>query len=427
MFDFKPERRYTKAAVYVLIFIAFTALCVFIGVYFRGILGFAGKLLSVMRPLLYGLLFAYLLNPFVSFNEKKLAALTDGNGKKPHPRLRRTLAVVIAVLLVLALCALFAAIVLPQIADSYFDLTSGSDRYYSAAQDWLAGIFRENPALLRLLGGGGTVPDNLFVYGAGVPNVICSTVAEAENNAVLKAMKAATLEAPERLARELLGSALGSLSALVGDVVPLLIGFVVGSVSELLNVLVCAVFTVYVLFAKEKLLAACSRVGRAILPQKAYSAIASALSFAHGVNEYYFIGRFLTSMILGVVCFVLLALLGVPYAALISLIAAVFNIVPYVGVFIGGVIGVVILIFAAPRKIIVFLLILAALALLDTRYISDKLLPTKAFLSPAWTIIAVIVCGGLIGFAGMFIAVPLFTLLYYLTDKYIIKKERKGQ
>lgn len=429
---FKPNKQYNTVALYVAVFILFTALCVFAAVYCGELLGFAGRLVSILRPVIYGFLFAYLASPLLVFNERHIAPLTDGAfGKRfparPRPRLRRALAILLTVLIILAFVALFVAIVVPSVAESYTEFSAKGSSYLNAAKRWLTGFFDDNPTLVYFFGEQNReIPTDIFSPSLPVPPLVFHTIDEAEQSAAIQELISASKSSSAALAARLISSATSALGGLIGDVAPGLLSFIVNSVSEAMNVFVGIVIMIYVLLTKERLRTRAGGVIRALFGEKTSSRLFDSLHFVHSFSSGYFSGRILGSLIIGVVCWLLFLLFGLPFAPLIALVMAVMNFVPYIGLVLGGLAGIILLLFAAPGKIIFLILSLVAVQQLDSRVIEPRLLHAVNYLTPEWIIVAIVVCWGLFGALGMFFAVPLFTLLFYLIRRIIARRAEKA-
>ena len=122
----------------------------------------------------------------------------------------------------------------------------------------------------------------------------------------------------------------------------------------------------------------------------------------------------LDSLIVGIICFIGMTILKMPYTVLISVIVGSTNIIPFFGPFIGAIPSALLILLVDPIKMIWFLVFILILQQVDGNYIGPRIQGESTGLSAFWVIFALLVGGGLFGFAGMIIYVPLFSILYML-------------
>ena len=116
--------------------------------------------------------------------------------------------------------------------------------------------------------------------------------------------------------------------------------------------------------------------------------------------------------IIGIICFFSMAILGMPYYPLISLIIGVTNIIPFFGPFIGAIPGAFIIFITSPGDPIWFCLLILLIQQIDGNYIGPKLIGSSIGLDPVWIIVSITVMSGLLGFTGMVFGVPIFAVIY---------------
>ncbi len=152
------------------------------------------------------------------------------------------------------------------------------------------------------------------------------------------------------------------------------------------------------------------------------------------INEFRFInktfgsfinGKILDSAIIGVLCFIAMLFLGIPYAVLVSVIVGVTNIIPFFGPFIGAIPSVIIILTEDPIKALYFMILILVLQQLDGNVIGPKILGDSTGLSGFWVLFAILLGGGLFGFVGMIVGIPIFAILYTYTKRYIDSRLEK--
>ena len=129
-------------------------------------------------------------------------------------------------------------------------------------------------------------------------------------------------------------------------------------------------------------------------------------------------GKLIDSAIIGVLCFVLCTIFQIPYAILISLIVGVTNIIPFFGPIIGAVPCVMILFIVDAWAALRFFVLIIGLQQFDGNILGPKILGDSTGLSAIWVLVAIVLGGGLFGFAGMLLGVPTFAVLYALVREW---------
>ena len=131
-------------------------------------------------------------------------------------------------------------------------------------------------------------------------------------------------------------------------------------------------------------------------------------------------------MIVGCICFVVMSIIGLPYAPLISVIVGATNIIPYFGPYIGAIPSAILIFLVNPIQAIYFLIMILVIQQVDGNVIAPKIVGDSTGLSPFWVVFAILFMGGCFGIVGMVFGVPVFAIIYYYAGRYIRRKlERK--
>jgi len=149
--------------------------------------------------------------------------------------------------------------------------------------------------------------------------------------------------------------------------------------------------------------------------------------FIHLVFGGVIIGEIWDSVIIGILTFVWLSVLKMPYTVLISVIVGVTNIIPFFGPFIGAVPSAVLVLLADPKKCLWFLLSILAIQQLDGNIIGPKILGNSTGLSSFWVLFSILLFGGIMGPVGMIIGVPTFAVIYRLTAEWVNWRLKKRE
>lgn len=141
----------------------------------------------------------------------------------------------------------------------------------------------------------------------------------------------------------------------------------------------------------------------------------------HTIFQSFIIGKTIDSTIIGLICFVGMYLIRVPYATIISLIIGITNMIPYFGPFIGAVPAILMTLLIEPSKAIWVAIFVLALQQFDGIILGPKILGNSTGVSPIWIILAIIVGGAVMGPLGMFLGVPVFASFKLFFTEYIDK------
>ena len=199
-----------------------------------------------------------------------------------------------------------------------------------------------------------------------------------------------------------------------------------GLVSFAMDFLVGIIVSVYMLAMKEQSLARCCKLLYGVCKEDHARWIARAVRRADGIFSGFVRGKLLDSLIIGILCLIGCTLLKMPYAPLVSLIVGVTNVIPFFGPFIGAVPATLLILIQSPIKAIWFVLFVLVLQQLDGNVIGPKILGNTTGLSSFWVLFSILLFGGLWGFVGMIVGVPLFAVIYDVIKKLVFHGLRRN-
>ncbi len=334
---------------------------------FSAISDFFGVLLSALQPLIWGIALAYLLMPVAKGLEKLLKKVP---GVKKIARLLSALLTIVVAFVVLGV---FCAMLLPQLVDS------------------VSGLVQDLPGLVE------TQIKRLSSY--------------LENNDEAAATVLQMITSAENyLVEWFKNNMLSTITSLASRV--LSIG------SMVINLVVAVIVSIYLLLDRERYLGQLRKLFYAVSHNRTFNT--AVMEAAHQTNLIFsgFIrGKLVDSFIVGVICFVGLSLLKMPYTLVISVIVGVTNIIPMFGPFIGAVPSAFLLLLVSPAKCVIFLIFIILLQQVDGNILGPRILGNSTGLSALYVTVAMLIFGKLLGFLGMLIGVPLFATLYYLVKR----------
>ena len=335
-------------------------------------------LIRVMAPVFYGLGIAYLLDPIVERLQLVLRPPMEKRLKKPGRAESRSrgLSVLLAmVLLVLVVWALLA-MVLPQLLDSLNTIIGNLPVYYNTLSTWVSDLISDNIEMADFTG---EVMDTVYDY---FTNYLTS-----------------------------------SLLPRVQSMVVSLTSSAVSIVRALVNLVIGLIISVYLLLGKDRFLAQAKKLSYALLGERRGGYLCNVCTFANQAFGGFIGGKIIDSIIIGVLCFIGLSLMKMPYTLLISIIVGVTNIIPFFGPYLGAVPSALLLLVIDPLHALYFIIFILILQQVDGNIIGPMILGDATGLSGFWVVVSILVFGSFWGVLGMILAVPLFAVIYKLLQE----------
>jgi predicted PurR-regulated permease PerM len=336
---------------------------------------FVARMLSVLAPVLYGLVFAYMLNKLLTLFEnlfvRKLATRLCRRKPQRAQRLTRVISVIITELIALVAVGGILAIMLPSIYTSIESIVIHLPAYYTSTVNWVQQLLEDNPQL---------------------ETTVIALIGTARDN----------------LASWIQSQVLAQVDFIIAN----LTSGVIGIAREVINISVGVVISVYVLYHKEKFSLQSVKLIRAVLREKVAATLMRGIKFVDKTCGSFITSKLLDTFIVGVVCYLFMVIFRMPYAALISVLVGITNIIPFFGPFIGGVPSALLILLESPSKSVVFIIFIVILQQLDGNILFPLLQGNKIGLSGFWILFAILLFGGLFGFWGLMLGVPVFAVIY---------------
>ena len=346
------------------------------------------NLLVVLMPVIDGFILAYLIAPLVNATERNITTpLFDFfkiGHKKGH---KRFLSIVITEVLVLWAIYAFFSIVIPQIYNSIRTILEQFPNYINTIILWISKLLGDNPEFEK------SVIEFINQSSMDLTTFINTTVLPQLNsvNNVTKMLSQLSNVV------NVITSVSMSVYSIFKAVWNLLIGFII---------------SIYLLASKELFAAQAKKIIYAICSVESANRFISNVRFAHKTFGGFFVGKILDSIIIGIICFVITSILGMPFCVLISVIIGVTNIIPFFGPFLGAIPSILLILFVDSLKAVYFSIFVIILQQVDGNIIGPKILGSSTGLSSFWVIFSITIFGGLFGVLGMVVGVPIFAVLY---------------
>jgi predicted PurR-regulated permease PerM len=168
----------------------------------------------------------------------------------------------------------------------------------------------------------------------------------------------------------------------------------------------------YLLASKRRLIAQSKKLTYSVFGKHNGNLILRECRFIQTVFGGFVRGKLLDSLIIGIICFVGCSIFRFPYPVVVSVIVGVTNIIPFFGPVVGAIPSAFLILLVSPLKSLYFILFVFALQQFDGNVLGPKILGNKTGLTSFWVLFSILVFGGLFGFVGMVIGVPVFAVIY---------------
>ena len=208
------------------------------------------------------------------------------------------------------------------------------------------------------------------------------------------------------------------ISALFGSLVDWTIGFT--------NLFLAFVLAFLILLDKEHLIKTLENIIIIVFGVKNSPYVMNKLKLSKDIFLNYISGKIIVSTIVGLCVYIILLITKTPYAALSAILLGVGNMIPYVGAIIGGIIAFLLILLVAPIKIVFLLIAIAISQLVDGFIVGPRIIGNKVGLNTFWVIVSMIIFGNLFGIVGMFLGIPILSIikLFYVD---LLKAKQRGE
>lgn len=201
----------------------------------------------------------------------------------------------------------------------------------------------------------------------------------------------------------------------------------IGVVNSVFDIFVSLIVSVYLLLERTKILNFLKKLASAILKKDIYNIVGRYFNKSNEVFFKFVSSQVLDAIIVGTLTSIAMAILGVKYAVLLGFIIGLFNLIPYFGAIVAVIIAIIITIFTGGLgQAILMAIIVIILQQIDANIINPKIIGNSLSISPLLVIFAVTVGGAYFGVLGMFLAVPVFTVIKLLIEEYILFSTQKN-
>lgn len=336
-----------------------------------GILGQISWITSVVRPFTFGLVIAFVLNrPFRMIRSRLYIPLLKKTGlsEKKVSSISGILSILSVYFLLFFVTGLLISSVIPELISSIESFSGNMDTYLNLITTLISRIavqFQLDSEIVNLLN---TYWEDL----------------------------------------------LAGIGQMLNTLLPALVSFSMGAATSIYNVFSGLIISVYLLTGKEKLILTFKKILYAFLPDRWADYVMHVGHVANRSFGGFLNGQIIDASIVGLLCFLGMSVMRMPYAMLSSVIVGVTNIIPYFGPIIGAVPGVVLLLLTNPIKAVLFVVLIVCIQQIDGNFLSPRIVGSSIGVSGVWVLFSIIVGGKLFGIPGMVAGLPTFSVIYVL-------------
>jgi predicted PurR-regulated permease PerM len=373
--------KYIYWGVTTLIVVLLSASFVFIVTRYSYVEAGVRTILGILAPIIYGAVMAYLLAPVYNKVKRWICRypgrlITD---EEARGHLGSLVGTVTSVIVLVAAVTGLIAMLIPELINSISGIVENFPNYVTNLQRWLAQILRNNPEL----------EEQAMQHYSNIVEYLQNWL---QTTAIPSAY-----------------SLLSRMSTGVINVIVVLKNIVIG-----------LIVMVYLLNMKERFCTQGRMIVYSFFPLSAANKIMEEFRYIHSVFGRFITGKILDSIIIGLMCFVLLKIMNMPYVLLVSVIIGCTNVIPFFGPFIGAVPAAFLILLVSPVKCLYFIVFIFLLQMFDGYILGPRILGGSTGISSFWILFSILLFGGLFGFVGMIIAVPTFAVIYKLFTELVV-------
>lgn len=385
---------YIAAGITAFTVIAASLLLAFALLRFDQIGRFFTTLANILRPITFGLVLAFLLLPLHRNIYGFLSKIKGGVlcSTKRRRSLANLFAILLSLLILLVAIYLLLAMLVPQVYVSVVGLIRAMPDHIRSAQFWLQEFLKNNPDVQTVL---------LPIY-----NSLAASLQEWLQTDLLPNL-------------ESVNSTLNWLQNTLWPVASGVSSVMLEILYFLKDALIAVIVSVYLLVRKDTFAAQSKKIMYSIFRTKFADMIVEETRNAYRILSGFIIGKLIDSLIIGLICFAGCSLFRFPYPALVATVVGVTNIIPFFGPFIGAIPSFLLILLVDPVKSLYFLLFILVLQQFDGNILGPKILGDSTGLDAFWVLFSILLFGGLFGFTGMVLGVPVFAMIYSILNRLI--------
>lgn len=376
-------KRYLKIGITGAAILASGILCAFVLFKMPVIIFVLKGITEILKPFLYGVVFAYLLAPLCNKIEEKLFQFFP-KAKAKARRFICFIAIVISLCVAIAVIWLIIMMIIPQVWDSVMKIIQMVPQKLIVVNNWIEHMLENQPELQAYFE---------------------EFSSQAESN-IDSLLNVDTIQKVQ--------SIINSLSVQL-----------FGVLGVVKNIFLGLLISAYLLGSRKLFGAQAGLILHGVFSDKWAKIIEEEIRYTDKMFNGFLVGKIIDSAIIGLLCFAGTSIMGFEAPAFISVIIGITNIIPFFGPFIGAIPCGLLLLLENPMHCLYFIIFIFVLQQLDGNVIGPKILGNTTGVSSFWVLFAILLFGGMWGVVGMVIGVPLFAVIYDIIRKLVYRGLRK--
>ncbi len=381
---FKFDRKYTQIAVYAVIVIVVSGFLLMSAQVLPGLAEMADIFTAAATPIIWGVVIGYLMNPAVDFFRFRVFSKWSKKSKsRKTDNVIRNLSIFIVAVLALGIIAGLLVLIVPQVVKSLSGIADNFNTYANNFLEWATVTFADIPQITEIL--------------ADPISRIESFV-----NSSWKDISVHVVEFGTKVGGGLLSFVLGFKDFIIGFII-----------------------AIYFVSSKEMIKAQAKKITFALFRNSHAQSIISVSKRINDIFIHYITGILLDAFFVGCATFVGATIIGTPYPLLMAVLIACTNVIPFFGPFIGGIPACFLTLLVDPMKAVWFAIFMVAMQQFDGNIMVPLIQGDRIGVPSVWVLVGIIIGGGLFGFAGMLLAVPVLAIIYMLSKEFIAGKLKK--
>ncbi len=347
-----------------------------------------GEVISVIyeaaKPLVYGAVIAYVLYPVCIYFERIFRKVFKKvKNRKVANKLTRAISIFLSFIFGIGVITIVLYMVIPQLYDSIARIVESAPAYIEKIYIFVDNQLADNDELRE------TVTDAISKYTKDITTILTNWSGQ-----------------------------IGNVVKSIGDGV--LSVFVVTK-----NIFIGIIVAVYLLADRHQFKAGLKRFIELVFKKNTAISVKDEIKYANHIVLNFISGRIVDSTIIGILCYILMIILQLPFPLLIAVLVGVTNVIPFFGPFLGAIPSALLILIEDPIKCIIFVVMIIILQQIDGNIIGPRVVGESIGLSSFWVLFSILLFSGLFGITGMIIGVPVFAIIYDIIKKVIVKSEEK--
>ena len=338
-----------------------------------------GTLSGVVRPMILGGIMAYIILPVYNslrrFFRKKLP---DSLSEKAKLKISRALSNIISHVVLIVVVVGLIVMAGPQVLDSFMRVIDATPATIDKITVWAETLLADYPPLA---------------------NAVASLLGDFE----------------ERLLNLATEYIVPYITHIVGGIT----SGVISAVNILFDIFVGVIVSVYLLNVKDTFGAQAKKFIYGMFGTSEANLIITNVREVHSIFSGFISGKIIDSLIIGLITFPVLSIMKMPYALMVSVVVGVTNVIPFFGPFIGAIPCTFIILTVDPMKALYFAIYAFVIQQIDGNIIGPKILGETTGIPSIWVLFSILIGGGLFGFPGMILAVPVFATVYMFAGRFV--------